>query len=128
LLISAFINVGGNLILIQQFSIYGAVTARLLSTFALFFLGFIYVKRRYVHINWPPIFLKPIIATTVMVICLRYFSFGQNILIDIIMGILIYFLLLLLFGEISFKVIKDSSKEWLNKKHLLSFRKPSAKG
>ncbi len=127
LLISAFMNVGANLLLLPKFAVYGAVMARLLSTFILFLMSYIYVKIKFMPISWTLMFVKPVIATVLMVVCIRYIANQQNLLVTIFVGMVLYFSLLILFGEISFQDIKRFAKSRPSKKKFLSFGKSNTK-
>lgn len=103
-LVSAVINVLLNLILVPLIGITGAALSTL-STFFILFLLMDFFSSKEMSIDWDPKFtVKCIFASIIMVLFLFKFNFtGLKIIISIFLGIIIYFIVLI--------VIKGIGKE-----------------
>lgn len=104
IIIGAITNVGLNAVLISLFSLNGAAIATVISelTFSLYMLFYFQIiKRRIIgkHI------LKPSIAAAFMGIIV-YYARNLNLFLSILIGIVSYFIIMLLIKGITFKEVK----------------------
>lgn len=98
LTISAVSNIGLNLLLIPRMGILGAAVATLIAYGVLGMLTLV-VTRRYFKFNLSvPFILKSIFSSIIMVVCIRLINPVSiiSVLISILLGILIYFSVLLI--------------------------------
>jgi O-antigen/teichoic acid export membrane protein len=99
------INFIGNLLIIPYFDFLGAAYITTLSSFLSFLFGY-FILNKYVEFNIYSGILKPLIASLIMAGILILLS-NLNTVILILLGILLYFIaLILLKEEISLKILK----------------------
>jgi len=89
--IAALINIILNIILIPAYGFVGAAVATLITEIIFFFTYIFFIIRYNLRIKFVRLFIKPLIATVIMVYLL---SFIENIFLEVVLGIVIYFLTL----------------------------------
>lgn len=93
------LNVMMNLVLIPRWGINGAAVARLLSTFAIYLSFYLYVRKNLMPSPLLPILVRPLIATTIMVMVILPLR-EMNLLVPILAGAAVYALASFLLGAI----------------------------
>ncbi len=108
LTISAVLNVGLNLVLIPRIGIIGASVATLI-TYGVLGILTVVVTRRYLKFNLNiPFILRSIFSSTIMVVCIWLINPVSiiSVLISILLGILVYFSVLLIIRGLNKTEIK----------------------
>jgi O-antigen/teichoic acid export membrane protein len=109
---NCILNILLNLILIPRWSLYGAAVATVVSEI-FYFAGYYYIiSKNFEKVNIFAMMIKPAISGTIMGISLYYLS-AFNLFVLILLGVLIYFCVMLLlkaFDKREILMIKDSLK------------------
>jgi O-antigen/teichoic acid export membrane protein len=98
--ISSFLNIILNLILIPYISYIGACIATVLSEIILYFLFIYFINRYYKKIKLNKILLKPFLASLIIGILIFYLR-DINLFLSIVLAIFVYLGLLILFNTFS---------------------------
>lgn len=109
---TAVFNVLANLILIPRMGYVGAAVATFITEIFLFILYYWYVSKFLYVYNFVPILIKPIIASLIMVVFIKYTNFG--LIFSIIFSAIVYFaaiLLLRTFERDDYKIISRIFKK-----------------
>jgi len=91
---TAVFNIVLNLILIPKFGYVGAAIATFITEIFLFVFYYLYISRYLYAYNFMPILIKPVIASAVMAILIKYTSF--NLILTIILSAISYFIMIIL--------------------------------
>ena len=95
--IAVLINIILNLIFIPKYGFIGAAIATVITEIAFFIIYMHFITKYGLGVKLTRIFVKPIIATAIMIFAL---SFIGNLFISIVLGIIVYVIALLALGTI----------------------------
>ena len=104
-------NIILNLLLIPKFSMIGAAIATVISHLLVFITAYYYTNR-FLKINIFKFFLKPIIASLIMVLLLHIL--GLTVIPSIILGFIIYLTMMLIIKGVSIREIKGLFGKYQN--------------
>lgn len=99
--IGLLINICANLIIVPRFGIEGAAITRPAIASINFLLGYLYIQSAGLKVNIFPLFLRPLLATTAMI--LIAYTFSISLIVSFLFGVLTYFIVLYVLGELSRK-------------------------
>jgi len=105
LFITSIINIIANLILIPKYSLIGAAIATIISEIVYLFMYYAIITRKLYRINILKLMYKPIIASIIMWIVI-YFTKSLFVILNIIIGSIIYLGVLILMKNFSNKEIE----------------------
>lgn len=106
--ISTVVNIILNLILLPKFSYFGAATATVISESLLCLIYFHFISKYVSKIKVSRLIWKPLIATAVM--CLFIVYVKMNLILEIIIAIIIYFIVIFsikTFSDYELNLLKD---------------------
>ncbi len=97
-LISMFLNIGLNILLIPRYKYVGVAISSVASAFATFAFQYWYVSKYFFRVNFFRIYLKPLVAAGLMGVFTMYFR-KANMFLVLPMSGLIFFAMLFILGE-----------------------------
>lgn len=109
--LTAGLNILLNLFLIPMIGFVGAALSTFITEIFLFIIYYLFVSKSWYFYNFLKILSKPIIAVIVMVIFIKFTSFG--LIITILLSAIIYFILLLIlrtFDKEDYEIIRKVLK------------------